>query len=390
MTIRTKYKNGLASTSNASWNDIHSRGTWNHLLIFFVFLLVISCAPMLRPDDQQSHLKGFKLLPLGSDAEPGTILAEYSDGTISTPLVTRERLLKFARDKTLLNSGPAKQHPKKEIDRKKEFLAMIQAQVQLSKFESGTELGMALGKVNSITEKVEDGISYGLAAGQIAYQDLLEDLPVDDLERIFGVINNGGKPVMVSEVQVYKKASLDFTWTDDINANIQSKIANVLAVGAVFKWSDSQHLSVEYSEPTLVGYRSFDLNVQALKDEIQKKKSDAFSGRIPPVSGGDSRGRKPDLLGILIQKCNMIDPASIKRRPEIFLPQWISTLKRMRLERTTYDLLNLVEVWGRALVGVPGEELIREANFTLTCLESEKYLKVDDTKLNAQYWGVNL
>ena len=101
------------------------------------------------------------------------------------------------------------------------------------------------------------------------------------------------------------------------------------------------------------------------------------------LKGGDT-----NIVGTLIQKCGQ--PSSkLKRRSEIFIPRWLSVLNYLRNERTTYDLQNLAEVMGRSLVGLSGQDLIEEAKFTIHCLESEGYLKIEKANSTGQWWGVS-
>ena len=79
---------------------------------------------------------------------------------------------------------------------------------------------------------------------------------------------------------------------------------------------------------------------------------------------------------------------TLKRRPEQFVSHWISALNSLRNTRTSYDLQNLFEVWGRVPVGLTGKDLVEEATFTISCLEKEGYLKVEKLDAPGHYWGV--
>jgi hypothetical protein len=79
----------------------------------------------------------------------------------------------------------------------------------------------------------------------------------------------------------------------------------------------------------------------------------------------------------------------LKRRPEAFVPGWLSVLNRLRKERNTYDLQNLFEVWGRIPVCLTGKDLIHEATFTLNCTEKNGELKLETLGITGRYWGEN-
>ena len=79
--------------------------------------------------------------------------------------------------------------------------------------------------------------------------------------------------------------------------------------------------------------------------------------------------------------------STLKRRPEAFVPGWLSVLNRLRKERNTYDLQNLFEVWGRIPVGLTGKDLIHEATFTLNCTEKRGELRMETLGTTGRYWG---
>ena len=79
--------------------------------------------------------------------------------------------------------------------------------------------------------------------------------------------------------------------------------------------------------------------------------------------------------------------STLKRRPEAFVPGWLSVLNRLRKERNTYDLRNLFEVWGRIPVGLTGKDLIQEATYTLNCLAEDGQLKMEKLGVTSRYWG---
>lgn len=81
--------------------------------------------------------------------------------------------------------------------------------------------------------------------------------------------------------------------------------------------------------------------------------------------------------------------AGLKRQPRIFVPAWRSALERLHNERIIYDLRNLFEVWGRIEVGLTGQDLIREALYTLNCLEKTGELTMEKLNTPSTYWGEN-
>jgi hypothetical protein len=90
----------------------------------------------------------------------------------------------------------------------------------------------------------------------------------------------------------------------------------------------------------------------------------------------------------LLAPCHQ-STAKLKRQPKMFFLAWRSTLERLRNERNTYDLQNLFEVWGRIPIGLTGRDLIREATYTLKCLEEEGLLKMEKMGATSRSWGEN-
>jgi hypothetical protein len=88
----------------------------------------------------------------------------------------------------------------------------------------------------------------------------------------------------------------------------------------------------------------------------------------------------------LLATCHQSTPG-LKRQPKVFILAWRSVLERLQNERTTYDLLNLFQVWGRIPVGLTGKDLIQEATFTLNCLGEEGQLKMERLGVTSRYWG---
>lgn len=87
-------------------------------------------------------------------------------------------------------------------------------------------------------------------------------------------------------------------------------------------------------------------------------------------------------------ECSSTSDPALKRRPDVFLGYWLAAIQRMRTERNNYDMQNLVEIWGRIPVGLDGEQLLKEAGFTLHCLELADQLEVAPGTKLGQWWGV--
>jgi hypothetical protein len=90
----------------------------------------------------------------------------------------------------------------------------------------------------------------------------------------------------------------------------------------------------------------------------------------------------------LLAPCHQ-STTKLKRQPRMFFLAWRSTLERLRNERHTYDLQNLFEIWGRVPIGLTGRDLIREATYTLKCLEEDGLLKMEKMGTTSMSWGEN-
>lgn len=79
--------------------------------------------------------------------------------------------------------------------------------------------------------------------------------------------------------------------------------------------------------------------------------------------------------------------STLKRKPEIVVPEWIATLSDLNVNRNTHDLQNLFEVRGRILRGLTGKDYIEEAKAVTKYLSELGYLKTTDTGVKKTYWG---
>lgn len=65
-------------------------------------------------------------------------------------------------------------------------------------------------------------------------------------------------------------------------------------------------------------------------------------------------------------------------KPKIFVPEWIPFLNTLREEKIVHDFHTLMQVRGRQWVKYGGgQEEVRQANFTVDCLEKNGYLKTE-------------
>ena len=124
------------------------------------------------------------------------------------------------------------------------------------------------------------------------------------------------------------------------------------------------------------------MKLKAMKDKAESK-------TIPP-SSSITEPRMLDNAATLIKTCNQ-SRAKLKRPLGIFVPQWLSTLDRLRTEGWTPDLETLFRLWmeGRCLSGSTCQDQFEEVTFTLKCLESSGLVKLENLKFNSLYHGVS-
>lgn len=79
----------------------------------------------------------------------------------------------------------------------------------------------------------------------------------------------------------------------------------------------------------------------------------------------------------------------LTRPPEEFLSSWSSTVRSLPKKRLVPDLQNLFALYGRIPVGLTGKDLIREALFTLTCMEQHGEVTLKKLGSPGNYWGEN-
>ena len=108
----------------------------------------------------------------------------------------------------------------------------------------------------------------------------------------------------------------------------------------------------------------------------------ARSGRIPVES-------RPEEVVLLAKTCRQ-PIIGLKRRPEVFLPAWLSVVNRLHKERfpSEHDLLNLYNLKIR-MRDEPNDpkDLFQEALYTLKCLEDVGELRLEKLGTTRRYWG---
>jgi hypothetical protein len=122
--------------------------------------------------------------------------------------------------------------------------------------------------------------------------------------------------------------------------------------------------------------------LKSIKDKAEIK-------TIPP-SSSITEPRMLDNAATLIKTCDQ-SRAKLKRPLGIFVPQWLSTLDRLRSDGWTPDLETLFRLWGggRCFSGSTCQDQFEEATFTLKCLESSGLVKLENLKSNSLYHGVS-
>jgi hypothetical protein len=138
-----------------------------------------------------------------------------------------------------------------------------------------------------------------------------------------------------------------------------------------------QEVPVDVSAFEAIDFR---LCLQYVNGVLSKEEYHAFTKQIIPAYKKNPPEQPVPYAAPVVppnqaQTCGPSLSTTIK--PAIFVPQWVSVLNRMREERNTHDLINLMSVWGRTPVGRGGTELIDEALFTLNCLEKQGQLKME-------------
>jgi hypothetical protein len=143
---------------------------------------------------------------------------------------------------------------------------------------------------------------------------------------------------------------------------------------SIVKTQDRTHLSY-------IKLKSI-MKLKSMKDKAEIK-------TIPP-SNSITEPRMLDNAEALIKTCDQ-SRVKLKRPLGIFVPQWLSTLDRLRSEGWTPDLETLFRLWmgGRCLSGSTCQDQFEEITFILKCLESSGLVKLESLKFNSLYHGVS-
>jgi hypothetical protein len=159
-----------------------------------------------------------------------------------------------------------------------------------------------------------------------------------------------------AELQATKIGTL-FKGTGGVSVDVERIMWEVPADVAAFEVTEYR-LRIQYGNQVLSKEEYLSFTKQILP-AIKQQTPDNPIAKVPGVA-------QPSLLATCHQSI-----AGLKRQPKVFVLAWHSVLERLHNERTTYDLLNLFQVWGRIPVGLTGKDLIQEAIYLLNCLAEE-------------------
>ena len=149
---------------------------------------------------------------------------------------------------------------------------------------------------------------------------------------------------------------------------------------------------VKPSDTNHSAYTKLRVQVDSMTDLIY---GPAFAKRSPPSSKDEqklnpinttnsvpsnsiTKPRMADDPATLLKTCGDLSLAGLTTKPKIFVPEWIPYLNTLRDEKIIHDFQTLMQVRGRRWVKYGGGlEEVRQANFTLDCLEINGYLKTE-------------
>lgn len=137
----------------------------------------------------------------------------------------------------------------------------------------------------------------------------------------------------------------------------------------------------------------YSMCVQYVNGVLSKEQYHSFTEQIIPAYKKNTPEKPVSDVSVVAQtslaKTCEQSRVGLMRRPEEFIPEWRSVLNSFRKQTDTHDLLNLFRFRGPLSVGHEGKDYIREATFTLNCLEQIGELRMEKLGTTSTYWGEN-
>ncbi len=128
-------------------------------------------------------------------------------------------------------------------------------------------------------------------------------------------------------------------------------------------------------------HRSVNIGFRCAQDAVNPAMSEEVAGKDVPNVAETFRAATA-------YQCSAKPITQLKRKAEVFVPQWRAAIERMKAERNIHDLQNLFEIWGRIPVGLTGEQLVAEARYTVDCLAASGHVETESSAKPGHYWGV--
>lgn len=169
-------------------------------------------------------------------------------------------------------------------------------------------------------------------------------------------------------------------------------------IGTLLKGTGGVSLDVERIKeevpPDVSTFEIIDdrLCLQYVNEVLSKDEYHSFTEQILPAYKKSIPQKPVSDVGAVaptsLEKTCEQSTVGLKKWPKEFLPEWRSVLDSLHKERFTHDLRNLFEVRGRLPAdGRTGKDLIREATFTLNCLQENGELRMEKLGTTSRYWG---
>ena len=344
-------------------------------VVLIVFIALSGGCGTNKPNlnDELAGRLGMKPFGLNGGYDLGTVVILGEDG-----------LPQILAGNSILVGAPRTVSPKKSIaamtfDRKDAVLASIAAS---SMIKSDAELNSSLRAIESFSLHIEKWTNEMIEEGPIVFEKWLSGNiegqfknQRDETIRALENISDGQDIYFITEIVEVQKGSYKGKWRNALSASAKADFGALFTSTGTVSWDSDRDMSVVISEntPLRVAYKARPWRAKRLK-EIAR--GTALSSVTPSAIPSPQAEMKPPQA-----ECSAQSTAGLARKPRAFVPTWRSLLGQLKQENDETDLTTLVKR-GSHIRHTSGEyaqpeNLIREALFTVTCLEKEGELKLE-------------
>lgn len=246
----------------------------------FLIIFIIPICGFSQVDIKTSKMYDFNSYGVNGGYEPGSFCI-IKNGILTSPIIKRKDLLPSIIDKSLLDLSDKTPIPNQVFNRTKGFISEIKAKGNIDNVSISADYDVD--NIQTVTLTVKKGSRYGLDRGKIVIRKILKKSSLSDLEDIYITLKESKKIHLISEVIEYEDAQMEITWNKKQTPSIGASFVSLFSINASASWTDKGSLIITYNEPIRIGYKSWVLKrnyLKEIKKIIDEKKSTKTVGSL--------------------------------------------------------------------------------------------------------------